>query len=547
MAHDREPYVIPDLCGAYWWAQLHSWAENIRTVGCRPCGEFAVDAAVALHDVVNHHLDKPIQDPANLERIATYFADASMGRSPIAASTVSGDVQAAARPFALGIVTPLSVMEQRPDSSLQMEMAAPFGWPGGKRNLKKRILELIPPHRIYVEPFAGAASVFWAKPHSDVEVLNDIDPDLIRFYRNLHKIENCDIQRLAQDWDRLKAKRGKLTPCEFLTTVDCSFGSGGFSKGRATKRPTCQSGAKAFHDNLSRYQQRLHGVKIHCEDWEATVWRYDAADTFFYLDPPYHGQSANLYYRDDDQLDRLAGILKGVKGKWLLSFNDHPAVHKAFAWAQITPVHGTYTISADTNEQPAAQLFIANYPLNVEAISAAQEPTTFLGFVRQGAAVGFGAALAILTIEWLRRGGFRAAQDPSEPALSLSKGPVIAVDAPADQGGHLSPEALLLDVSGSGEFVSERVADPTGFSPESIRTVVNGDHRTRVGCPKGQFFGETCAVATRAQSILHPRVEADELVRQAEARGIEVITGPEEQWVLRDLIDVVAPDLELAQ
>ncbi|MDP2661733.1 MAG: hypothetical protein Q8R28_13480 [Dehalococcoidia bacterium] len=68
---------IPDVSGPFWWAQLHAWAENIRDVGCPTCGEFAVKAATALHDVVNNHLGKPIQHPANLREIAAAFEQAA--------------------------------------------------------------------------------------------------------------------------------------------------------------------------------------------------------------------------------------------------------------------------------------------------------------------------------------------------------------------------------------------------------------------------------------------------------------------------------------
>ena len=54
---------IPEVCGGFWWAQLHSWAKNIRDDGCSSCGQFAVEAARAIHDIVNSHLGKPIQHP----------------------------------------------------------------------------------------------------------------------------------------------------------------------------------------------------------------------------------------------------------------------------------------------------------------------------------------------------------------------------------------------------------------------------------------------------------------------------------------------------
>lgn len=68
------------------------------------------------------------------------------------------------------------------DSDYQM-VNSPFKWVGGKSRLRKQIVAILPSHTCYVEPFAGAAWVLFAKPPSDVEVLNDIDQELVNFFR----------------------------------------------------------------------------------------------------------------------------------------------------------------------------------------------------------------------------------------------------------------------------------------------------------------------------------------------------------------------------
>ena len=69
---------------------------------------------------------------------------------------------------------------------------SPFKWVGGKSRIRKAIIPILPPHTCYVEPFAGAAWVLFGKPPSDVEVLNDIDQELINFFRIVREKPETD-------------------------------------------------------------------------------------------------------------------------------------------------------------------------------------------------------------------------------------------------------------------------------------------------------------------------------------------------------------------
>ena len=244
----------------------------------------------------------------------------------------------------------------------------PFGWVGGKKQLAKTIVALLPPHKTYVEAFCGAAAVFWKKERSAVEVLNDLDKDLIRFYRHIGDIDRCDIKDISRDWDTLRNKQGKQEPCEFLSNVLCSFGdmrrtrtlNKGKEAGGGYHR--CYANAPSFHKYLDQYKERLKGVKLHNEDWLSVVRRYDAKDTFFYLDPPYHGTSRD-YNHNGTELPRLAEVLPKLKGKWLLSYDDHPDVRKAFRAFHIIGVTSNYTVQSGSNSKKGKQVLIANYPI----------------------------------------------------------------------------------------------------------------------------------------------------------------------------------------
>ena len=88
----------------------------------------------------------------------------------------------------------------------------------------------------------------------------------------------------------------------------------------------------------------------------------------------------------------------------------------------------------------------------------------------------------------------------------------------------LQDEAIAVDLGGKGEFISERLADPDEFDPRSFRTVSQGDHRIVIGCtPKEWDSGrQLCRAGTRAQSVLHPRSEEQELLDEARKRGLPI-------------------------
>lgn len=224
------------------------------------------------------------------------------------------------------------------------------------------LLPLIPPHRVYVEPFAGAASLFWAKEPSELEVLNDLDPDLMRFYRHLGEITHCNIGSLGQHPNRLAAKAGVLEPCEFLADVSCSYRKKRFENDSSLvglNSSHCTGNRPLFHKRLPFYQARIQKAQLHNEDWEIVTRRYDASDAFMFFDPPYHEVSPEYTFSQSPLL-RLAQVLPTLRSKWLLTFNDHPEVRAAFAKYSQRKIETLYSISA-SGPTRGHQLIIRNF------------------------------------------------------------------------------------------------------------------------------------------------------------------------------------------
>ncbi|MDA1232940.1 MAG: DNA adenine methylase, partial [Planctomycetota bacterium] len=92
-------------------------------------------------------------------------------------------------------------MSNRKQGPQQKTLRPPVKWHGGKRYLCHRIIEHFPPHRTYLEPFGGAASVLLNKPPSDVEVYNDLDERITRLFRVLR-----------ENGEELQRRRGATPP-----------------------------------------------------------------------------------------------------------------------------------------------------------------------------------------------------------------------------------------------------------------------------------------------------------------------------------------------
>jgi len=204
----------------------------------------------------------------------------------------------------------------------------PISSPGGKDPWLDVLLRKIPPHKIYVEPFAGGASLFWAKEPSEVEVLADINPDIVALYEFLQKGSDKDfawIRKQKWTWskehfERLKGftprtLREKAYRYKYLNLFSIR---GENIDIEDSERARSYSGS-SFLNNLENYRNRLANVVILCEDAFKVIDRYDSPETFFYLDPPWKPAASGNEWKGFDGED-FRKIVMGLKGKVLISY-----------------------------------------------------------------------------------------------------------------------------------------------------------------------------------------------------------------------------------
>jgi len=231
------------------------------------------------------------------------------------------------------------------------KLRAPFRYFGGKGHMLAKLLPLLPSHKVYVEPFCGAASLFFAKQPSPVEVLNDLNEDVVNVFRVLQDKETHEELRfklMCTPYARSEFLRaGEMLSRENLTSVDRAWAfmvrqNMGFS---GKKRTDGGCWSRAFISNqgcadtcnswlmrlsmLDAWRWRLMMVQIDCRDALEVIQYWDSPDTLFYVDPPYVSEtrkdrSVYAYEMTDEQHKELVELLLGIKGKAVVSGYEHP-------------------------------------------------------------------------------------------------------------------------------------------------------------------------------------------------------------------------------
>lgn len=223
-----------------------------------------------------------------------------------------------------------------------MKLKPAFSWPGGKSWALKHILTRIPEHTCYCEVFAGGLAVLMAKEPSALEVINDINSELINFYRCARFHRDELIRQLQwtpnsrEEFDSFRKHPG-LTDIQraaaWFYVQTLSFGADGHSY--AVTRKSGGGANKSRHGLLQKIDalgERLDRANIENLDWRRCLALYDGDETFFFLDPPYTGCKIGNYPAwSADELQALRDILDALKGKWLLTINDSPESREIFA------------------------------------------------------------------------------------------------------------------------------------------------------------------------------------------------------------------------
>jgi DNA adenine methylase len=249
-------------------------------------------------------------------------------------------------------------------------------WLGGKRRLADIIIPRFPPHRCYVEVFAGGAALYFLRQPAEVEVINDVNGDVI----NLYRVVQNHLEEFVRQFKWALSSREifkwmKSTPCETLTDIQRAarfyylqhqaFGGRvqGQTWGTATTAPAMN--LLRIEESLSAAHLRLASAYIERLDWKDCIKRYDREHSFFYMDPPYWQTEGYGVPFDWAEYETMATLMRTIKGKAMLSINDHPDIRQCFEGFHVVEVPIKYTVGGGQGVD-RIELIISNWDVEAQ-------------------------------------------------------------------------------------------------------------------------------------------------------------------------------------
>jgi len=247
-----------------------------------------------------------------------------------------------------------------------------ISWIGGKRLLRKRILEVFPEPKTfgrYIEVFGGAGWVLFASDrHAELEVYNDVNGYLVNLFRcakyhpdELQKeLEYILISREqffdAKEQIKVQGLTDIQKAARFFILIKESYGADLHSFGVRSKN------IGNAVEYISEVSKRLNTVVIENQDFEHLIKTYDRTDALFYLDPPYY--KTEKYYQEEflpDDHTRLKMALERLKGRFVLSYNDCEYIRDLYRDYSIVEVERTHNLIQGKEKPRYRELLIKNY------------------------------------------------------------------------------------------------------------------------------------------------------------------------------------------
>jgi len=187
--------------------------------------------------------------------------------------------------------------------------------------------------------------------------LNDKDKDIyiaLKGLKSKGEYINKKFNRTNVNKEYFNKIKDKTDPVSILEKIKYSF----FNKGKSYSPSIIKRGT--FQTDFSKFKDKLKNTTILNKDALKVIEKYDSPKTFFYLDPPYENLKQNDYKNYIDPQE-LYNVLKNIKGKFLLSYNDSENIRNIFKEFDKHQIKTKYSRTQYIKERPKTELIIKNY------------------------------------------------------------------------------------------------------------------------------------------------------------------------------------------
>jgi len=269
-----------------------------------------------------------------------------------------------------------------------------FPYVGGKTRLADWIIDQLPAHTVYAEPFGGSAAVLLNKPRSAVEVFNDLDGDIVQFFE-VARTRSDELKQwvrrtpyseeLHAEWvadfyagvrpDDPVARAGRFLFLRYTQYAGKYGGPSGFKCDTPRTRSGDSRVWTSVPDRIDEVCRRLQGVSIQNRHFSDVIEQYDGDDTVFYADPPYVGKQGT-YRVDDFSHAELADSLAGIDGHAIVSYTDLPE-GLYDGWSELTRAHhhDAGARKHESEEQVTERILLNFDPAEVPTFSGPEQTT----------------------------------------------------------------------------------------------------------------------------------------------------------------------------
>ncbi len=267
-----------------------------------------------------------------------------------------------------------------------------FRYPGGKFyaiKLLSKFWEGVD-HDEFREPFVGGGSVFFSKPKSNINWLNDLDEELISVYKSIKDPKSRELL-LSKFKNEVANKERWREVFETATSNELEVAWKYYYLNRTSFSGKLVSPAWGYRTKRSlppeRWNERiipcgekLKNVKLTSIDFEEVILKESGNKVLMFVDPPYYKPKKTKHYRngfDKDDHIRLAEALKSTPHKFFLTYEDCPEVRELYSWAFVNEVEFFYRVDNSNVEnglrKMGFELIITNYELNKQALLFSDE------------------------------------------------------------------------------------------------------------------------------------------------------------------------------